>query len=97
MAALIPKFQTFVDLRNGTTIGITVVTALSASDTITVPTLAATTVTNSTAQLEGPGNEGTPTITASGNTVTIASGTVGNDYLIVTRHPNSVINFGAEA
>ena len=96
MAALIPDFQRFDDLRDGTTLAVTKVTLVSASDTITVPTLANTTSNASSAQIRGA-NEAAATVTDDGaNTVTLV-GTVGNKVTVVTLHGRDVVNFGAEA
>lgn len=96
MASILPDQQNFVDLRNGTTVGIHVVTPVSTSDTITVPTLANSTSNSSTATLRrADGN--TATITDDGaNTITIA-GTAGSQVLVVSVHPASQLNYGAEA
>lgn len=96
MAALVPDFQRFDDLRDGSTIGVTKVTLVSASDTITVPKLANTTNSASSAQIRGA-NEAAATVTDDGtNTVTIV-GTAGEKATVVTHHGRDQVNFGAEA
>ena len=96
MAALLPLFQRFHDEKIGFNIGVSRVTLLSASDTITVPTLANTNSNASSAQVRGP-NEAAATVTDDGaNTVTIV-GTAGNTVTVVTIHGPDVVNFGAEA
>jgi hypothetical protein len=106
MASLNPgALSRYVDMRNGTTIGIHFVTLLSTSDTLTVPKLAQR-VTNSVSSsaLRRPDgftatvtdNAATADTTASGgNTVTVV-GTPGQEILIVTVHNSNVVNFGAE-
>jgi len=96
MAALLPVRQNFVDMK-GFTIGIHQVTLQSTSDTVTVPTLANTTASASSAQVRGA-NEGAVTVTDDGaNTVTLASGTAGDTVTFITHHGPSLINYGAEA
>lgn len=95
MAALIPDFQRFDDLRDGTTLCVTKVTLVSASDTITVPTLANTNSNASSAQLRAAG-EVAATVTDDGaNTVTIV-GVAGDKATIATLHGPAQLNFGAE-
>jgi len=96
MATLLPRKQDFIDLRDGTTVGIHLVTLQSTSDTITVPTLANSTASTSSATLRrADGN--TATVTDDGaNTITIV-GTAGQDILLVSVHPASQLNYGAEA
>lgn len=93
MALLVPDFQTFVDLRDGTIVGVTKVTLQSTSDTVTVPKPANTTASASCAGLRDAGNS-SATVTQSSNTVTIA-GTAGQKLTVVTLH--RFIDSGAEA
>ena len=96
MEDLIPNFQRFDDLRDGTTICVTKVTLVSASDTITVPTLANTTASASSAQVRAAG-EVAATVTDDGaNTVTIV-GVAGDKATIATLHGPANVNFGSEA
>ena len=94
MAAILPDLQQFVDLRNGTIVGIHLVTPVSSSDTFTVPDFASTTATVSVATLRrADGN--TATVTSDGaNTVTVV-GTAGSQVLIASAH--NFINSGAES
>ncbi len=94
MAAILPDLQQFVDLRNGTRVGIHLVTPVSTSDTFTVPDFANTTATVSVATLRrADGN--TATVTSDGaNTVTVV-GTAGSQILIVSVH--NFINSGSES
>lgn len=94
MAAVLPDYQQFVDLKNGTIVGIHLFTPVSSSDTFTVPDFANTTATVSVATLRrADGN--TATVTSDGaNTVTVA-GTAGNQVLIVSVH--NFLNYGAES
>lgn len=95
MAAIKPFQQKFEDMR-GFTIGISKVKLLSASDTLTVPTLANSNANASSAQVRGA-NEAAATVTDDGaNTVTIV-GTVGEEVTVVTQHGPSLVNHGAEA
>ncbi len=93
MAALVPTLQQFLDLRDGTILGITKVKLLTTSDTLTVPGPANTTANASAAGVRNAG-EATATVTQSGNTVTIA-GTAGQTLTVVTLH--RFVNSGAEA
>jgi len=96
MAAILPTLQRFEDYRNGTTVGVSFCTLVSTSDTITVPKLANTTNSASSAQIRRAG-EGAVTVTDDGtNTVTIASGSAGDTVLILTAHGPATINFGDE-
>lgn len=96
MATIRPDYQNYVDTKEGTTIGIHLVTPVTTSDTFTVPTLANSTANASSATLRrADGN--TATITNDGaNTVTVA-GTVGSTVLVVTVHPARMVNYGPEA
>lgn len=89
MAALTQFRQTYVALKNGTgkVLGIHEVTLKSSSDTITVPTLDNSTSGASAAHLRFSGQSAL-TITTSGNTVTIANGSAGDEAVIVTLHTN---------
>lgn len=93
MATLLPDFQQYIDLRDGTILGIHKVTLKTASDTLTVPVGANTTASASFAQVRDAG-EAAATVTSSSNTVTIV-GTAGNKVTIASIHRN--VNFGAEA
>ena len=100
MAAVLPVQQQFVDLKNGTTVGIHVVNLVSASDTITVPKLAQTATDDVSAATLRRADANTATITddansGSSNTVTCV-GTAGQQILVVTVHGPNVINFGDE-
>lgn len=95
MAALLPKLQQFVDLRDGSIIGITKATLLSSSDTLTVPTLANSTASASSDQIRNAG-EAAVTVTDNGShTITLSNGTVGDTVTIVSHH--RFINYQAEA
>lgn len=90
-----PYLQQFVDLRDGSIIGIHKLKLLSTSDTFTVPALANTTANASADQIRDAA-ETAVTVTDNGdNTVTLASGTVGNICTIVTHH--RFINSGSES
>jgi hypothetical protein len=94
MASLLPDFQQYIDLRDGTILGIHKVTLKSTSDTITTPVGANSTASASVAQIRDAG-EAAVTVTSSSNTITIASGTAGNTVTIASLHRN--VNYGAEA
>lgn len=95
MAAILPDFQTQLDTKQGFIIVISRVTLVSTSDTITVPSLANTNASASSAQLRGA-NDNAATVTDDGaNTITIA-GTVGDEVTVVSKH-SPQINYGAEA
>lgn len=95
MAALIPLHQNFDDRRNGDVVGYTRVKLVSTSDTVTVPKLANTTASASSAQVRRA-NDAAVTVTDDGaNTVTIV-GTVGDEVSIVTLHGPATVNFGDE-
>ena len=106
MAQLRPKIQKFVDLKDGTHVGIHVVTVQTSSDYFYVPKLAYRTADDVGAKMlyRADGNNATITDNAStadttaygGNVVTISSGTAGQDLLIVTAHGPNVLNFGDE-
>ena len=97
MAALRPLHQNFDDRRIGDVVGYSRVKLESASDTLTVPTLASTTANASSAQVQRA-NDSAVTVTDDGaNTVTIAGGTAGQEVSIVTLHGPATVNFGAEA
>jgi hypothetical protein len=95
MAQLFTDVQEFVDLRNGTIIGIHQVTLQSASDTLRIPNLRArATFANSVAQVRDE-DETSLTLTAGNkNTVTLAGGSAGDRVTIITRHGSNVVNFG---
>lgn len=85
MAALTMFKQNYVDLPDGKMFGLHVVTLQSASDTITVPDLANTTSGASVKHMRRQG-QAALTVTNSGNTVTIAGGTKGDQAVIVSFH-----------
>jgi len=93
MALLVPTLQQFLDLRDGTTLGITKVKLLSASDTLTVPKPANTTANASVSVVRNAG-EAAVTATQSAQTVTLV-GTAGQTITVVTLH--QFVNSGAEA
>lgn len=95
MAALIQFKQTYIDLADGKVIGIHVVELQSSSDTITVPNLDNTTSGAAVKQLRKNG-QGALTVTSSGNTVTIAGGSAGDEVVLVSLH-QSKRNFIPEA
>jgi hypothetical protein len=95
LATLVPYLQQFVDLRDGSIIGIHKLKLLSTSDTFTVPNLANTSSSASSDQIRDAG-ESSVTVTDNGdNTVTLASGTIGSKVTIVTHH--RFINSGVES
>lgn len=94
MATLLPDFQQYIDLRDGTILGVHKLTLKTSSDTFTTPVGANSTASASVAQVRDAG-EASVTVTSSSNTVTIASGTAGNKVTIVSLHRN--VNYGAEA
>lgn len=92
MAAVLPDKQMFVEVTPGITVGLHLVTPVSASDTITVPNFAQST-TNSVSSRElrlATGNSATVTdnATTPGNTVTLV-GTAGAQVLIATVHTHT--------
>ena len=93
MALLVPDLQQFLDMRDGTIVGITKVTLLSASDTLTVPKPANTTASASVAVLRDAG-QASCTVSQSAQTVTL-TGTAGQKITVVTLHRS--VNSGAEA
>ncbi|MHA2063818.1 MAG: hypothetical protein ACXABY_05465 [Candidatus Thorarchaeota archaeon] len=103
MAALLPDLQQYVDLRNGTTIGIHVVTLKTtggSGDTITVPKFAQATTDDVSAATLRRADANTATITddansGTGNTVTMV-GTAGQQIVVTTIHGPATINFGDE-
>lgn len=94
MAAVVPTFQKFVDLPDGSQLSITKVRLVSASDTFTAPVGANSTANASIAGVR-PAGQASCTVTQSSFTVTCA-GTAGNDIIVVNLHPNKV-NSQAEA
>lgn len=105
MATILPKLQQFVDMRNGTTVGIHFVTLVSTSDTITVPKLAQRVTDDVSSGTLRRADAFTATVTdnastadstaSGGNTVTIV-GTVGQEVMIITVHNSGSMNFGDE-
>lgn len=106
MAQLFPKKSEFFDLKNGTTVGVHIVTVQTTSDYFYVPKFAQRTTANVSAATLRRADANTATITDNastadttaygGNTVTISSGTANQDLLIVTVHGDNVINYGDE-
>lgn len=97
MALIAPTGQSFNDVKQlgaDVVIGVSNVTLVSASDTVTVPRLANTAANASSAQVRDAG-EAAVTVTDDGvNTVTLV-GTAGNKVTLITLHRN--INLGLEA
>lgn len=95
MAAIKAFQQQFVDLR-GAVIGISRVKLVSTSDTLTVPKLANSTNSASSAQVQGA-NEVAATVTDdAANTVTIV-GAIGDEVTVITHHGATLVNYGKEA
>jgi len=101
MAALLPKWQKYIDVGDGTgtRIGIHIVKLQSASDTLTVEKFNQTTTGDVSAATLRRADAATATITdnadSDGNTVTIV-GTAGQTVLIVTVHGPRNLNYGDE-
>lgn len=96
MAAILPTWQQFVRIPStGQVVGIHLLTLVSTSDTITVPTLASGTANNCSDQMIRTG-DATVTVTDNGNKTVTMVGAAGNKILVVTAHA-SFSNFGAEA
>jgi len=93
MALLVPTRQKFVDIAPGMIVGVTEVTLLSASDTVTVPSPSHATASAAVGRLL-PAGQAACTATQSGNTVTLV-GTTGQNVIVCTLHPHT--NSGAEA
>ena len=93
MALLVPTRQKFVDIAPGMIVGVTEVTLLSASDTVTVPSPSHATASAAVGRLL-PAGQAACTATQSGNTVTLV-GTAGQKVIVCTLHPHT--NSGAEA
>lgn len=85
MASLIQFKQQYVDLADGKFLGIHVVELKSASDTITLPNLDNTTSGAAIKQLRKNGQSAL-TVTSSGNTVTIAGGSAGDEVVLTSLH-----------
>jgi hypothetical protein len=96
MAALTQFFQRFYDTSKGEKIGIHIVTLTSASDTITVPTLADGTTNNTSARQLNRSGQSSVTITNTANVITIAGGSAGEEVVIVTLHPQGLRTYVAE-
>jgi len=98
MAALIPTFQEFEHVKvGGNSFGIHKVILVSASDTLTVPTLAHATPANAVVELDDGNNDTGVAVSASGaNTVTLIGGTAGGVVWFMTRHRGR-INYVPEA
>ncbi len=106
MAQLFPKWQKFVDVPGNHTLGIHLVEVLTSSDHFYVPKLAQRTDNSVCTSLIERYDENTATVTDNaatadssafgGNTVTVASGTVGDELLIVTCHGRDMLNSGDE-
>lgn len=86
--------QHFVDLRDGSIIGIHKVKLVTTSDTVTVPDLANTTSNASSDQIRNAG-EVAATVTDNGNNTVTIVGTVGETVTLVTHHRH--INSGSES
>jgi hypothetical protein len=92
MAALLPKTQHFVDLRNGTQALITKVTlktTAGAGDTITLPQFSNTTISASVAQVRDTGEAAVTvaSVIATG-VVTITGGVAGAEVTLCSLHPH---------
>lgn len=98
MASLSQFRQTYVDLRNGTgkVLGIHELTLKSSSDTITVPDLDNSTNDSSSAILLQNGQSGITVSDDGTRTVTISSGSEGDEVVVVTIH-KALRNFSDEA
>ncbi len=106
MAQLRPKIQQFLDLKDGSSVGIHVVTVMTASDLFYVPKFNQRTTADVSAATLRRAGAATATITDNastadstprgGNTVTITGGTPGEDLLIVTVHGPNSMNSGDE-
>jgi hypothetical protein len=94
MAAIYPDHQVYVDLPNGLTVGIHIVTPVSSSDTITVPQLASSTANESSNQLRTETDVGATITDDADDQVTIV-GTRGRRCIIATIH-NTRVNAGWE-
>ena len=92
MAALLPVVQEFEHTNiDGNTFGIHKVILVSSSDTVTVPTLAHSTPSNSVIELDDGNNDTGVTVSASGaNTVTLIGGSAGGVVWFMTRHRGRV-------
>ena len=90
MPRLFPTFQEFMDLRDGTKVGVTRVVMKSTSDFITLPN--ATAVTG--LQVTGT-NAADFYLNPNGNTVSIDSATVGDTWIVTSLH-KGWINYGDE-
>jgi hypothetical protein len=90
MSRLFPTFQEFVDLRDGTKVGITRVVMKSTSDIVILPN--ATTAT-------GLQSTGTNTadfyLNPNGNAFSIDSATAGDTFIVVSLH-KGWLNYGDE-
>lgn len=95
MAALLPKYQNYYDTGKGFIVGIHKLILVSTSDTLTVPRLAHSTSGNSVAQVRDAGESAVTVSTSDAFTVTLVSGTVGDEVTVLTTHKH--INHGAEA
>ena len=98
MAAIQPNFQVYEDVKvQANVFGIHRVQLASSSDTVTVPTLASTTPSNSVGELDDSNNDAGVTVsTSDANTVTLIGGTQGGIVWFLTRHRGRV-NFFPEA
>jgi hypothetical protein len=95
LATLVPYLQQFVDLRDGSIIGIHKLKLLSASDTFTVPNLANTSSSASSDQIRDT-SEASVTVSDNGTrTITLTGGVAGNTCTIVSHH--RFVNNGLEA
>ena len=90
MPKLFPTFQDFLDLRDGTKIGVTRVIMKSTSDYVILP---------NAVSVSGHQVTGTNTVdfylNTNGNNVTMDSGTAGDTWVITSLH-RGWINYGDE-
>lgn len=97
MALIAPTGQSFNDVKQlgaDVVIGVSNVTLVSASDTVTVPRLANGTANASSAQVRDAG-EAAVTVTDDGSFTVTLVGTAGQKVTLITLHRN--INLGLEA
>jgi hypothetical protein len=91
MAKLYPSKQTFVDQRNGTQILISNVKLLTAtSDHLDIPVAADVQLLQAAYRTSDP----TFYLTSGKDQVAIDSGTVGTEYIVVSRH-DGMVNYKA--
>jgi hypothetical protein len=90
MSRLFPTFQDFMDLRNGTKVGVTRVTTVSTTDYVILPNATAATVLQSTGT-----NTGDFYLGPGGNSLQLDSVTAGDEFIITSLHKGWT-NFGSE-